>query len=193
MQLTAANTYTNTTTISAGTLQISGTGSLGSGSYGQAISDGGALAVSTSINQTLSGAITGGGVLTQSGPGMLTLSNASNAYGGGTNVLGGMLYFSGASLPSSGTVSVANATLSTADGTARTMNIGGLSLGSGAELAMDFGDKLSTAGTAAAAGNVVLSAGGSFTSGTAYTLLQAASGLNGASYIIANNSNYTAA
>ena len=46
------------------------------------------------------------------------------------------------------------ATLSTADGTARTTTVGGLNLGGGATLAMDWGDTLATAATATTSGNV---------------------------------------
>ena len=139
------------------------------GNYAAAIANSGALVFNTISNQTLSGAISGSGSLTQSGPGTLTLSNGGNNYSGGTNVLGGTLFISGASLPSSGTLNVAGgATLSTADGTARTTTVGGLNLSNGAELAMDWGDTLSTAATATAGGNIALIPSGSFTSGSVH-------------------------
>ena len=89
--LTGANTYTGGTTINAGTLQSAAAGSLGSGTYSQAIANSGALVFSTSASQTLSGIISGSGSLTQAGPGVLSLA-ASNTYTGATNVTGGTLY-----------------------------------------------------------------------------------------------------
>ena len=172
--LSGPNTYTGATTITGGTLEIGGAGVLGGGNYGANIANSGALVVNTSSNQTFAGVISGNGSLTQSGPGTLSLSNAANSYSGGTNVLGGTLYVSGASLPSSGTLTVAAGTLSTADGAARTTTVGGLNLGNGATLAMDWGDQLSTAATATASGYVVLAPSGTFTSGTPYTFVQAA-------------------
>jgi autotransporter-associated beta strand protein len=61
--LTGANTYTGTTSINGGTLQISGAGSLGPGTYAGAISiaSGKTLQYSSSTNQTLSGVISGAG------------------------------------------------------------------------------------------------------------------------------------
>ncbi|MEI8372586.1 MAG: autotransporter-associated beta strand repeat-containing protein [Planctomycetota bacterium] len=133
---------------------------------------------------------TGGG-LTKYGVGTLTLT-ASNGYTGGTNVLGGALCVSGASLPSSGTVSVAGgATLSMADGTARTTAVGGLNLKGSATLVMDWGDKLSTTASATTDGYITLIPSGSFSSSSAYTFLQAGGGLAGASYLMVNVTNFT--
>jgi autotransporter-associated beta strand protein len=89
--LGAANTFTGSTTISAGTLTIGSAGSLGSGSYGGAISNSGSFIYSGSSAQTLSGAISGTGALVQSGTGTLTLSNATNSFGGGVTVSSGTL------------------------------------------------------------------------------------------------------
>ena len=157
----------------------------------------GALVVSTSSNQGFGGVISGSGSLTQSGPGMLTLSNSGNSYSGPTIVLGGTLFMSGSSsLPNSTLTVAGGATFSTADGTARTTAVAGLNLGSAATLVMDWGDTLSTAGTAAASGNINLALSGSYSLGTAYAVLQAGGGLAAASYnvpIVTNNTNYTLA
>lgn len=79
MLLTAANTYTGDTTISAGTLEIGGAGSLASGAYAGAIANSGALVISSSAHQTLSGVLSGNGPLTKTSTstGRLTLAAAS--------------------------------------------------------------------------------------------------------------------
>ncbi|MEI6238977.1 MAG: autotransporter-associated beta strand repeat-containing protein [Planctomycetia bacterium] len=93
LSLTGTNTYTGPTTINAGTLSIGGAGVLGGGAYGQQISMVGtsaALVVSSSANQTLSGAISGSGSLVKSSVGTLLLSG-SNSYSGATTISGGIL------------------------------------------------------------------------------------------------------
>jgi autotransporter-associated beta strand protein len=87
--LAAANTYNGPTTISGGTLQIGNNtaGSLGNGTYNNSISiaSGSFLRVFSSANQTLGGAISGGGGLAKSYAGILTLSGA-NTYTGKTSI-----------------------------------------------------------------------------------------------------------
>ncbi len=76
------NGYTGATTISGGTLQISGTGRLNSGSYAGAMSiASGATFDHAGGAQTLSGAITGGGTLKRSSGTDLILNNNGNSYG----------------------------------------------------------------------------------------------------------------
>ncbi|HEY2414903.1 MAG TPA: autotransporter-associated beta strand repeat-containing protein [Pirellulaceae bacterium] len=87
--LTGTNTYSGTTTISAGTLQIGsgGTaGTLGSGS----IINGAALRFNRTDSITVSSAISGTGSLTQAGTGTLILIGA-NTYGGTTTISAGTL------------------------------------------------------------------------------------------------------
>lgn len=83
LTLTASNTYTGDTTISGGTLRISGSGRLNAGNYAGAMSiaPGATFESATSGSQTLSGAITGGGTLKNVGGGGFILSNGSNSYG----------------------------------------------------------------------------------------------------------------
>ena len=83
LKLTGANMYSGNTVITGGTLEIGSAGTLGVGTYGGTISNGGALIFNTSSDQTLTGVISGNGVLTQSGVGTLKLTGA-NTYSGNT-------------------------------------------------------------------------------------------------------------
>ena len=75
--LSGVNTYTGNTTISAGTLEVSGL--LGSGTYSGNISNSGTFEYSSSSNQTISGVISGNGDIVKGGTGELTLSG-TNTY-----------------------------------------------------------------------------------------------------------------
>ena len=100
VNLSGVNTYTGGTSIT-GTLAIGDPGALGSGAYAGAIqiANNSKLVYSSSLDQTISGVISGLGTLTQNGPGQLTLT-AINTYGG-TTVNGGILYANGPnSIPS---------------------------------------------------------------------------------------------
>ena len=88
--LTATNTYTGSTTIAVGVLNIGGDGQLNSGTYAAAIVDNGTFAYSSSATQALSGIISGTGSLTQSA-GLLTLTGA-NTFSGAVTINGGTLY-----------------------------------------------------------------------------------------------------
>lgn len=76
--LTGDNSFTGDTSINAGTLKISGSGQLGSGSYAGAITNSGIFEYNSSATQTLSGVISGGGELVVSA-GTLILSNDTTA------------------------------------------------------------------------------------------------------------------
>ena len=88
MVLAGTNSYTNATTISGGTLLV--TGLLGNGSYAANITDNGSLIFSNSANQTLSGTLSGSGTFTQNGSATTTLS-AANTFSGSTIVNAGRL------------------------------------------------------------------------------------------------------
>jgi len=90
--LSGVETYTGNTSITAGTLAIGGSGDLGSGSYAGNISDAGSFIYESSVNQSLSGSITGAGALAMSGAGTLTLTG-SNSNSGVTTVNSGTLQF----------------------------------------------------------------------------------------------------
>jgi autotransporter-associated beta strand protein len=84
--LTANDTYSGTTTISAGTLQI-GDGKAATGGISGPIADNAALVFDVVSGTSVTNVISGSGTLTQSGPGIVTLTGA-NTYAGGTTVTG---------------------------------------------------------------------------------------------------------
>jgi autotransporter-associated beta strand protein len=109
--LTANNTYTGVTTITAGTLQIGNggaTGTLGSGN----VVNNAALVVNRFDDLPMAQNISGTGTLTKTGAGNLTLSG-NNTYSGGTTVTQGTLQIGDATLTGTirGAVTVNNATL----------------------------------------------------------------------------------
>ena len=118
LTLTATNTYTGGTTISANTLAIGGSGQLGSGTYAGAVADNGTFNYAGSAAQTLAGIISGTGSVSQSGPGPLTLSGV-NTYGGSTFVNAGTLL-----VPATGALPATTAVNFTA-ATAATLNLQG--------------------------------------------------------------------
>ncbi|HZV36877.1 MAG TPA: autotransporter-associated beta strand repeat-containing protein [Verrucomicrobiae bacterium] len=93
LALSGVNSYTGATTITAGTLKITGAGNLGSGSYSRLLTNNGTFIYNSSSSQTLSGVISGTGSLTEAGPGQLTLSGA-NTFSGKTTISGGLLVIS---------------------------------------------------------------------------------------------------
>jgi len=97
LELTATDsTDTSGWIVNAGTLEIGGAGSLGSGSYAGTIANSGTFEYNSSADQTLSGVISGTGALVKDNSGTLTLSG-TNTYTGATNVNGGVLEAQGGS------------------------------------------------------------------------------------------------
>ena len=86
--LTAANTYSGGTTISAGTLQLGDGGA--DGSILGDVLDNGTLAFNRSDVVTFAGTISGSGGVAQIGAGT-TILTAANTYTGGTTVSAGAL------------------------------------------------------------------------------------------------------
>ncbi|MEB0174977.1 autotransporter-associated beta strand repeat-containing protein, partial [Undibacterium sp. CCC3.4] len=113
--LTAANSYTGTTSITAGTLQVGAGGSSGSLGSG-AVIDNAHLVFNRSNALTVGNAISGSGSLTQSGSGTTTLGS-SNSYTGSTTLSSGTL--AAGALNAFGT----NSALTTAAGA--TLDLGG--------------------------------------------------------------------
>jgi autotransporter-associated beta strand protein len=87
--LAANNTYSGTTTISSGTLQVGNGGVAGSLGTG-AVTDNANLRFNTTGTTTVSGSISGTGNLTQAGTGTTVLA-ANNSYGGSTTISAGTL------------------------------------------------------------------------------------------------------
>jgi len=94
LTLSGVNTFTGTTTIGAGTLTIGDPGQLGGGAYAGAITDNGNFVYSSSLDQTISGLISGAGTLTMFGPGKLTLTRV-NTFTGDATVNGGTIFANG--------------------------------------------------------------------------------------------------
>jgi fibronectin-binding autotransporter adhesin len=81
LTLTGNNTYSGATTINAGTLVIGGAGRLGGGSYAGNITMTGAFTYNSTADTTLSGPISGGGILNKLASGTLTLSGSNTRSG----------------------------------------------------------------------------------------------------------------
>ncbi|WP_337244103.1 autotransporter-associated beta strand repeat-containing protein [Luteimonas sp. gir] len=103
--VTAAQTYTGGTTISAGTLRLGNGGTAGS-VVGDIVNNA-ALVVDRSNAITLGGAISGSGTVTQSGAGTTTLTGA-NRYTGATQVAAGTLLVNGDQRAATGATTVAS-------------------------------------------------------------------------------------
>ena len=120
----ADNSYTGGTTISAGTLQVGGSGRLGGGTYNGniAIANTAILKYSSSSSQTLGGTVSGDGSIVKDTDTTSTLTlSGNNTYTGGTTVSSGTLKASSSGItgpPATGpfgtgsvTVSATNAVL----------------------------------------------------------------------------------
>ncbi len=112
--LSGVNTYAGSTAVSAGTLEIGGSGSLGSGSYAGAVSittAGTILRFNSTADQTLSGVVSGTSTafLVKNNTGKLTLTN-TNTFDGATTISSGILEVSG-----TGTINSSEVTLSGGD------------------------------------------------------------------------------
>ncbi|HMP75716.1 MAG TPA: autotransporter-associated beta strand repeat-containing protein [Kiritimatiellia bacterium] len=90
LTLTGTNTFTGPIKIDGGFLWLSGAASLGGGTYAAAITNNTLLRYQSSVNQTLSGVLSGSGNLWALGSGTLTLSGA-NTYSGSNTLAGGKL------------------------------------------------------------------------------------------------------
>ncbi|MGP8218827.1 MAG: autotransporter-associated beta strand repeat-containing protein, partial [Limisphaerales bacterium] len=90
--LSGTQTYTNLTTINAGSLQFSGT------LPASDITNNGSLILAPSSSVIFSNNLSGPGTLTMSGTALLTLSNANTYAGGTTNTSGGLMLVNNSSI-----------------------------------------------------------------------------------------------
>ena len=116
--LATNNSYTGTTTINAGTLQIGNGGASGSISASSSIANNGELVINTSSAGTYANPITGTGNVTKSGTGTLTLSG-NNTFAGNFTLNGGQLNLNNAAALGAGTgiITLNSATLDNTSGT----------------------------------------------------------------------------
>jgi outer membrane autotransporter protein len=165
LTLTGANTYSGTTTISNGTLQIGDggtTGTLGTG----AVTTDSILRFNRSDALTVANAIGGTGVLLKFGSGTLTLTGA-NTYAGGTGINGGTLQVG-------------------AGGTTGTLGTGTVT--NNAALAFNRSDALSVANAIGGTGTLTQSGTGTLTLSGANTYSGGTS-INGGTLAIAADNN----
>ncbi|MBI3196789.1 MAG: autotransporter domain-containing protein [Rhodospirillales bacterium] len=101
LTLTGNNSYSGTTTISAGTLNVGVGGTAGSLGTGAVVNNG-SLVFNRSDTLTVNGAISGSGSLTQAGTGKTILAAGLNGYTGTTTISAGQLQIGNGS--TSGTV-----------------------------------------------------------------------------------------
>jgi len=78
-----------------GVLSIGASGLLGSGNYGENISNNGTLIIGTTANQSLGGIISGSGSLVKTNTGTLTITGPDNSYTGTTTIGQGTLVLNG--------------------------------------------------------------------------------------------------
>ena len=90
--LTGAIAHTGGTVINGGTLQIGNGGSTGTHSGATTLSNNGTLAFNRAGISVYTGAISGTGFVTKTGPGIVSLGGA-NTYSGATTISGGTLVF----------------------------------------------------------------------------------------------------
>ncbi len=112
--LTAANTYSGTTTISAGSLNVLGTGTVGTGPVvNNAQLD---YQLNAGTTETVANLISGSGVFSQQGTGSTVVLAAANTYTGATTINAGTLQVGIANAISSGSaVTLANVAGATLD------------------------------------------------------------------------------
>lgn len=111
--ITNANTYSGSTTISAGAVQLNDGGRLGTG----AITNDGSIVVNNVATQlTMANAIGGAGQITKQNAGTLQLTGDST-YSGGTTLSAGLLQVGSANLAGNATTALGTGTLTLAGGT----------------------------------------------------------------------------
>jgi len=157
LALLGANTYSGTTTINSGTLQVGNGGTAGTLGLA-AVSNGATLVFNRSGNLTAANAISGAGVITQRGTGTLTLTDTS-AFSGPIQIFFGKIIIAGAGLLNSGTYSnvITISTILEYSGTG-TQTLSGVISGTGALVKSGTGS-LTLSGANTYSGGTSVSAG----------------------------------
>ncbi|CAN5128066.1 hypothetical protein BH11PLA2_BH11PLA2_24510 [soil metagenome] len=199
--VSGANTFSGTTTISAGTLQL-GSGST-NGTVSGPIINNSILAVNRSNGFTLSSAISGSGALTKLGVGTLTLSGI-NSFSGATTISVGAILFNAATAlgnGSAGSMTIASGAYASANyaldqaflSRINSSSAGAVALNVASANALDFNTPGLTGVSLGATANVTYSgaitpAGNTYRFGGGSTnTLTVSSNLTGANSLVTNN------
>ncbi|NVK01071.1 MAG: autotransporter-associated beta strand repeat-containing protein, partial [Oceanospirillaceae bacterium] len=152
IRLSGDNTFSGDTTVLGGTVEMTGSGVLGeAGVYAGNIDTSGALLFNSSVNQTLSGDISGSGSISKSsGAGSVLVLSGSNTYTGTTSVTFGTLRVANDS-------GLGSAAGDTTVGSDAVLELTGVDIGSEA-LTLAGGALVATGGASSASGTVALSA-----------------------------------
>ena len=109
LRLTGSNSYSGGTTISAGILEIAGSGTLNAAGN---IVNNGTLLWNSSNSPTFSGIISGSGGIMLNGTGIMQINSSSNSFTGGVVINAGMLRLGGSGvIPTSNSVTINGGTL----------------------------------------------------------------------------------
>ncbi len=153
LTLTTNNLYAGGTTVSSGSLQLGTSGQLGSGTYSAdiAVASGAQLQFSSTLNQTLSGTISGNGGLRKDTSTLSTLTLAgNNSYGGTTTIAAGSVLPTHANALGSGS----GATVIQSGGV---LDVSNLTLGA-EPITLNGGTVTATSGNGSVSGAVTLAA-----------------------------------
>ncbi|MBR0190802.1 MAG: autotransporter-associated beta strand repeat-containing protein [Thermoguttaceae bacterium] len=173
LTLVGANTYSGTTTISGGTLKLTGDGTLGTG----AVVNEASLEFAYDTEKTFTNAVSGNGTVTKTGAGRLKINAANGFQASELIVSNGRLDFLGTM---TGGITVSSNTVFSPGNSVGTADVNGLfTLGSGATLLLEVdgseSDLLKATSFDVASGTIDLEMG-SVQSGRMYAIIQNKSG-----------------